>query len=163
MDSLEARYVRTSLWTHSRIDNNKFVPEDVDYLKWIYEEVVDHDKYNHLNEDFLDKALMERKNANPEGILFYSVCWLHDVFPPSRLSLRFIIGKNLEAHTIVICPTGFVYGSKIYPTLYKLLKDFKQNPRSVPSFNWKSEIEVRRFKWITQKNRGGMTLVSIHS
>ena len=77
------------------------------------------------------------------------------MFPPSRLSLRFIIGKNLEAHTIVICPTGFVYGSKIYPTLYKLLKDFEQNPRSVPSYNWKSEIEVRRFKWITQKKPWG--------
>ena len=151
MDSLEARYVRVSLWIHSKIDNNKFVPEDVDYLKGFYDKVVDHDKYNHLNEDFLDKALMERKNANPEGILFYSVCKLHDVFPPSRISLRFIIGKNLGAHTIVMCPTGFVLGSKIYPSLYKLLKDFEQNPWSVPSFNWKSEGEVRRFKWITQK------------
>ena len=155
MDSLEAHYVRTSLWTHSRIDNNKFVPEDVDYLKWFYDEVVDHDKFNNLNEDFLDKALMERKNANPEGILFYGVCWLYDVFPPSRLSLRFIIGKNLKAHTIVICPAGFVYGSKIYPTLYELLKDFEQNPRSVPSFNWKSEREVRRFKFVIQKKPWG--------
>ena len=54
-----------------------------------------------------------------------------------------------------MCPTGFVLGSKIYPSLYKLLKDFEQNPRSVPSFNWKSEIEVRRFKWITQKKPWG--------
>ena len=94
MDSLEARYVRTSLWTHSRIDNNKFVPEDVDDLKWLYEQVVDHDKYNYLNEDFLDKALMERKNANPEGILFYGVCWLYDVFPPQDSRCGSLSGKT---------------------------------------------------------------------
>ena len=95
----------------------------------------------------------ERKIANPKGT-FYNVCWLYDVFPPSRLSLRFVIGKYLEAHTIVMSPHGFVLGSKIYLTLYELLKDFEQNPRSVLSFNWKSEKEVRRFKCVTQKNVG---------
>ena len=114
-----------------------------------------------MHEDVLDRTLWERKIANPAGKLFYGVCWLYDVFPPSRLSLRFTIGKNLEAHTIVMSPHGFVLGSKIYLTLYELLKDFEQNPRSVPSFNWKSEKEVRRFKFVTQKKPWGTDPLSL--
>ena len=81
MDCLEDDdYVRTSLWNASRIDDNKFAPKDVDYLKWIYEEVVDHDKFVPWYEDFLDNTLWERKIANPKGT-FYNVCWLYDVPP----------------------------------------------------------------------------------
>ena len=100
-----------------------------------------HHKFVPEHEDNVDKNLMEMKSGNPNEV-FYNVCWFWnegDPNGPGKFSLRFISDKKPDAHTIVISPQGFVWGTKRYQSLECLLRDFEQDPRDSPSTNWKSE------------------------
>ena len=81
-------------------------------------------KFVDMPEDDVDKNLMEMKSASPKGV-FYNICWCNGDCP-YHVSLRFITGKNPDAHTIVITPTGFVWGPTTYHSLEPLLMDFEK-------------------------------------
>ena len=91
------------------------------------EELINHRKFQDLAEEELDEKLRKEKAANPRAIP-YGICW--NEMHPGVASLRFV-NRNTHHHPISIGPRGFSWGSKIYPSLDKLLNSFKKNPRGV--------------------------------
>ena len=89
------------------------------------EEVQHHRKFLDKLEDEVDDKLQEMKNKNPSGV-FYFICWSESY--PGYVSLRFVMNKTPRHHTIGISPDGFVWGSKTYTSMDRLLNDFKKDP-----------------------------------
>ena len=90
-------------------------------------EVMHNHKFVHLREDAVDKNLMDMKSASSEEVL-YNICWCGEDCP-NNVSLRFITGKDPEAHTIVLSPAGFAWGPTTYRSLELLLTDFEKTSR----------------------------------
>ena len=90
-------------------------------------EVMHNHKFVHLREDAVDKNLMDMKSASSEEVL-YNICWCGEDCP-NNVSLRFITGKDPEAHTIVLSPAGFTWGPTTYRSLELLLTDFEKTSR----------------------------------
>ena len=90
-------------------------------------EVMHNHKFVHLREDGVDTNLMDMKSASPKDV-FYNICWCGEDCP-YHVSLRFITGKNPEAHTIVLSPAGFAWGPTTYRSLDFLLIDFEKTSR----------------------------------
>ena len=90
-------------------------------------EVMHNHKFVHLREDSVDTNLMDMKSASPKDV-FYNICWCGEDCP-YHVSLRFITGKNPEAHTIVLSPAGFAWGPTTYRSLDFLLIDFEKTSR----------------------------------
>jgi transcription elongation factor SPT6 len=116
------------------------------------EELVNHRKFIDLPEDELDDKLREQKKANPSGV-FYYVCWME--MHPGYASLRFILSSNPKSHHIGITPNGFLWGSKAYTNLDKLLNDFKKNPRggTASSMNSSTAAKETSLSKIGDSNR----------
>ena len=90
-------------------------------------EVMHNHKFVHLREDGVDKNLMDMKSASSKDV-FYNICWCGEDCP-NNVSLRFITGKDPEAHTIVLSPAGFAWSPRTYSSLELLLTDFKKTSR----------------------------------
>ena len=103
------------------LDPEGFIGPRLDGIEVVHlwernKEVMHHHKFVPEHEDNVDKNLMEMKSGNPNEV-FYNVCWFWneaDPYGPGKFSLRFIIDKKPDAHTIVISPRGFVWGTKRY-------------------------------------------------
>lgn len=89
------------------------------------EEVQHHRKFLDKLEDEVDEMLQEMKKKNPSGV-FYFICWSESY--PGYVSLRFVMSKTPRHHTIGISPDGFVWGSKTYSSMDRLMNDFKKDP-----------------------------------
>jgi len=117
----------------NRLLIKKEVYESIDELLGRYiapmndrvEEVQHHRKFLDKLEDDVDDILQEMRSKSPSGV-FYFICWSESY--PGYVSLRFILGKTPRHHTIAITPDGFVWGSKAYSNMDRLMNDFKKNP-----------------------------------
>ena len=89
------------------------------------EEVQHHRKFLDKLEDEVDDILQEMRRKNPAGIAYF-ICWSESY--PGYVSLRFIMSRTPRHHTIGISPDGFVWGSKTFSNMDRLMNDFKKNP-----------------------------------
>ena len=89
------------------------------------EELQHHRKFLDKLEDDVDDILLEMRRKNPTGV-FYYICWSESY--PGYVSLRFIMSRTPRHHTIGISPDGFVWGSKTFSNMDRLMNDFKKNP-----------------------------------
>lgn len=89
------------------------------------EEVLHHRKFVGKLEDEVDAQMAEMKKAQPSAFLYF-ICWSECY--PGYVSLRFITNRTPRNHTIGISPDGFVWGSKTYSSMDRLINEFKKNP-----------------------------------
>jgi len=117
----------------NRLTIKKEVYESIDEVLGRYiapmndrvEEVQHHRKFSDKLEDEIDDKMQAMKKATPSGV-FYFVCWSESY--PGYVSLRFIMSRTARHHTIGISPDGFVWGTKTYSSMDRLMNDFKKNP-----------------------------------
>lgn len=89
------------------------------------EEVLHHRKFLGKLEDEVDAQMVDMKKAQPKAFLYF-ICWSECY--PGYVSLRFITNKTPRNHTIGISPDGFLWGSKTYNSMDRVINDFKKNP-----------------------------------
>lgn len=89
------------------------------------EEVQHHRKFLDKLEDEIDAKMLDMKKAQPAGV-YYFICWSESY--PGYVSLRFIMSRTPRSHTIAISPDGYVWGSRTFSNIDKLLNEFKKNP-----------------------------------
>jgi len=110
------------------------------------EQIVHHRKFVDKMEDEVDEDLKAAKKKSPAGI-YYQLCWNEDY--PGYISLRYII-NSARSHHIGLSPDGFVWGRQSYPSIDRLLNDFKKNPRGPPG---SSAAKVRGLQLINPRLR----------
>jgi transcription elongation factor SPT6 len=133
-----SRYVKRACFSHQirslfNFVLQKEVYESIDELLGRYiapmndrvEEVQHHRKFLDKLEDEVDDILQEMRRKNPAGIAYF-ICWSESY--PGYVSLRFIMSRTPRHHTIGISPDGFVWGSKTFSNMDRLMNDFKKNP-----------------------------------
>jgi len=117
----------------NRLIIKKEVYESIDELLGRYiapmndrvEEIQHHRKFLDMPEDSIDQKLAQMKKVTPAGV-FYFICWNESY--PGYASLRFIMSRTPRVHIVGLSPEGFVWGSKTFSSVDRLLNEFKKNP-----------------------------------